>query len=852
MAEDIYNETLEFDFTPDPRVLIALSHTSMLPMDALCELVDNAIDSFHYAKLQGVEIPRPMVVIDLPKKSEIEKGIGMLRVRDNGPGMTPEQAEKAIKAGYSGNNSFDTLGLFGMGFNISTSKFGRVTSFLTARPEDEFCTTTVIDLEKIDATKSYKLGAKREKKPENFEHGTMIEITGWWPEGNANSAFIKKLVQYGKPKIMEELGRRYATILRKKEVIIYVGGEPCEAFEHCVWGSNRYVERNGKQIPARYDIDELVGTKRRCSACRTIIPDNMTECPSCHSTMIRTVEERVTGWVGIQRFDDSSRYGIDLIRNGRAIRLAEKAAFFEYVDDLKNVIKDYPIDGPYGRIVGEINLDFVPVDFLKQDFQRSSDEWAKAMKVLRGESSLQPKQPGADKNTSYIFKLYQGYRKVRECGKADMYMGFWDPSDKDDHKAKRISRSEEREYYEKFKKKIPGYYDDAEWWKRVEEASKPPVEQLVTCPDCLTQNMKESEVCVGCGKILIGKTCINPECGAFIEASAVVCSKCGASQIPKIAVPWTCNVCGKSNSSDRVVCVGCGKPKGALNPLSYEYLVSVSNKDDDLSINNLTVTLADGNECDKLQVETLFSTEPLISPRTSQRLPMVTFKQQVGELKIVIDPSHKVFSECKTQKEELIASEIASYIFDVNRNLVAYPEHSISSISWSILYKYWLGGIEISFQNLKERCNTLLALIKQRLATTMEPSDASQLYVEMDSRQQKEFVSILMENGVGLDKVGELKENGGYLAYVPADFLLKVYDSSPKSFFNKNVWDVQYDIDNPDINEEILRETYEKTMREYKNSLESVVLFCLYPSNEPLALRKVESAIVFLENRLEE
>lgn len=37
---------MKFDFTPDPKVLIALTHTPMQPLDALCELIDNAIDSF--------------------------------------------------------------------------------------------------------------------------------------------------------------------------------------------------------------------------------------------------------------------------------------------------------------------------------------------------------------------------------------------------------------------------------------------------------------------------------------------------------------------------------------------------------------------------------------------------------------------------------------------------------------------------------------------------------------------------------------------------------------------------------------------------------------------------------------
>ena len=46
---------MKFDFTPDPKVLIALTHTPMQPLDALCELIDNAIDSFLWSKDSGFE-----------------------------------------------------------------------------------------------------------------------------------------------------------------------------------------------------------------------------------------------------------------------------------------------------------------------------------------------------------------------------------------------------------------------------------------------------------------------------------------------------------------------------------------------------------------------------------------------------------------------------------------------------------------------------------------------------------------------------------------------------------------------------------------------------------------------------
>ena len=843
---DTKNGKIIFDFTPDPKVLIALSHTSMLPLDALCELIDNAIDSFSLAQLQGVQVIQPTVWIDLPKKVDIEKGIGILRIRDNGPGMTPEQAEKAIKAGYSGNNSYDSLGLFGMGFNISTSKLGRITTFKTARPADDTCTQTIIDLEKINESKSYQLEALQVPKSPNFEQGTVIEISKWWPEGNPNNGFVKKLVAYGTAKIRDELGRRYATILRNRNVRILVDRIPCEPFEHCAWGSNRFVERNGKPIPARMDIDTVVGVQRHCGSCRTIIPEGVSECPSCKSTMIRSIEERIHGWIGIQRFDHATMFGIDLIRNGRAIRPSEKSAFFTYVDEFKNEIKDYPIDSQYGRIVGEIHLDFVPVDFLKQDFQRSSDEWQKAMRFLRGESSLQPRQRGAENNTSPIFKLYQGFRKVRDFGTTDMYMGYWDEAEGKPH---RITREVEKEYYEKFLKKEPGFYEDTEWWKLVEEASRPPIKPLSLCPECQSQNLNDAEECTTCGYILIGKKCVNENCGAEIVKSALECPHCGTSQVPKILTPWTCNICGTSNKADAVVCKMCGKEKGAVNPLSEEYLRSVSNRDDSLSIESMILDLPDGTETKKMIVETYRSKQPILSPFSQKKIPLLTFKSS-DSIKIFVDSSHPVIASCGIPLEEVVAAEIAAMVYDLYRSNNKFPEYSIANIAWNIVKKYWISRVEVSMTSMKDACEELLLHVKQKLSESIPSEDSVLLYGELTSEQSKVLVTNLFADRKDLSIVGELKQNGMFLQYVPNDFILQVYDYSAELFFNGIVWNVPYKVDNPDINSEVLNYTYEQIFKEYRNSLEAIILFLDYASQDPNTLRKVESAIRFLNSKL--
>lgn len=837
---------LSFDFTPDPRVLIALTQTPIKPMDALCELIDNSIDSFYNSKLQGISIKNPTITIDLPKNADVDNGIGVLKIRDNGPGMSTEQAERAIKAGYSGNNQLDTLGLFGMGFNISTGKLGISTRFLTARAEDDYCTRTVIDLEKINESKSFIIDAEQTSKPINFNSGTQIEISKWWPAGHSNFGFIKKLLQYGIKKIREEIGRRYATILRNGEISIIVNREPCVAFEHCVWGANRYVVHKGNQIPAQYSFDTILRTRKRCAKCRTIIPDGETKCPSCSNTEIRTVEERIKGWVGIQRFDDTNRYGIDLIRNGRAIRVGEKSAFFEFVDDFQNTIKDYPIDSQYGRIVGEVHIDFVPVDFQKQDFQRSSEEWHQAISYLRGDSSLQPSQPGADSNNSPIFKLFQGYRKVRTPGTTDMYMGYWDEVA---GAPKRISRDVERDYLERFNRREKGYYDDEEWWKLVEAASTPPSKPLLTCDNCGSQNLPEAETCSVCGKIFKGKNCINEKCGKFIAFSALTCPHCGENQVIKVETPWICNICSTKNPAGSLTCKVCNHEKGEKNPLTEEELISNSILVEEFSIKQLSITLANGEFSNSIDLKTYYSKNELISPLSSDRYPLICFKRP-NALLIFIDQTHPMFASCDISIVEIIASEIATYIFDMYRTLASYPGHSISSITWQLIRNYWIDKVEISSKIITEKCTNFLFRLKTKLSEIVDSKLSERLFSELSEEQQTIFVHNILKKNLQLTSIQQLKESGAFIRYVPDDFILNIFDTAPELFFNGKFWNIQYGVSIPGISAVNLGNIYTQTLSNYRNSIESVILFMEQKSNSSLELKKIDAVVNFLNTNL--
>ena len=772
-----------FDLTPDPKVLVALTHTPLKPLDALSELIDNSIDSFQFAKRTGNEIKHPIVAVSLPSKFEIESGNGCLRIRDNGLGMSLEEAEKALKAGFSGNNPYDSLGLFGMGFNIATGKLGRCTTFITARKQDDFAIRVVIDLMSIKENRSYEVTPEQIKKPD-FDQGTMIEVSDWWPEGNANSGFIKKLLAYGKPKVRSEIGRRYASILKKNSVRIVINDESCEAFEHCAWSEGRFLERpkHGK-IYAKEHINSTIASQTRCNECFTKFESNSSSCPSCNSSSTRTINEVISGWVGIQRYDDQSHFGIDLIRNGRTIRILEQAAFFEFTDEFGKTIKDYPIDGPYGRIVGEIHLNHVPVDFMKQDFQRSSPEWQRAISFLRGDSSLQPTQPGADQNQSAIFRLYQGYRKVRNIGRKDMYMGTWDAQK---GLPKRIDRDTERDFREKFEAKTPGYFDDAEWWKLVEEADTPPIEKFKECPECQADNVQSAEVCCVCDAILKVKPCIS--CAADIPLSATECQNCGESQLPVFEEPWTCLVCKNINNAQSTNCSECNAVCGTPDPLSKAYLLENSNKDDDLSFSGCSIKLSDGINSPPIDVDTFVVKDKLKIRNSAHELPSITFKS--NKIEIFIDKSHQLFTTLSIHPEEVVMTEVANYILVSNGRLSSSKNseaHALANILWQLLEKFCFDQLADDRDKLVSDIEMFFLDLRTPLITSLDGL-YEDIFEELTEIETKHLVANVLQEGLDLSSIAELKKSGFFIKYIGSKTLLRIFTKYPEKLMTGSVF----------------------------------------------------------------
>lgn len=793
------------NITPTPRILNVLAHTTMEPIDALCELIDNAIDAFRHAEIQGVVIENPTVRIEVPSVREINHRQGRIRVADNGPGMTLTQVQHALCAGYSSNNQFDNLGLFGVGFNISTSKFGIRTRVATMRPGNTHYLCVKVDLQEVNRNQCFDVPYEEVQQtgldeffPRAGMSGTVVEITHWWPDGDTNHAFALNLARIPDSQLRRTLGRRYSTLLQNKQVRLVLNNQECQPFHHCAWCADRFVTKQGVNVPAVMKIDEVVGSVRKCEQCGTEVGEAR-ECPECHCHVIRVVDQRVWGWIGIQRYEDKAKYGIDLIRNGRCICEAEKTAFFFFKNEDGILEKEYPQDngGTNGRIIGEIHIDFVPVGFTKEDFDRSSIEWHKAVKCIRGETSLLPSRTAGVANSSPLFRLFQAYRRS-DPGPTCLYMGVYDVTKGG---PARISKDVIEDYKKRFELNEPGYGwdDDREWYRHVEECVRPPVPETPRCPNCQFEVPEGVEECPACGAVIIGKKCSG--CEQNIPRSAKQCPHCGTEQQdPGTGTGtgadgqnafWYCEVCHTRNPFSDESCSGCHNLKGTPSPTSETYLRHNSDKKDELSRKDFALPLPCGDRAPKISFE-VFYTRGKIEPfdgngNRTAALPFVEVRS-TDSISIFVDPTHVFFGRGESVVKEVVAEEVAQHILEYSLREQQQKDLSIrlAILVDCIKKACWKEDFELDRRGVAEKIGLIFKAIKDQIAENASPDD--DYFSSLNSEDRSETLRTLAANGVPAEKYSSVCQGGEFIRYVPDGFLLQLFRDSPDDFFDKGVF----------------------------------------------------------------
>jgi hypothetical protein len=450
---------LNFDLTPDPRVLQMLGEIELQQWRCLAELVDNSVDGFLNAERAGDPIENPEVVITVPRS---DTPTARITVRDNGPGMSGDTLEKAVKAGWTGNSPLINLGLFGMGFNIATARLGLVTEVWTSRAGDPSEVGVRIDLEDLRSKRSFSVPRVTRPKMDPTSHGTEIVITKlkpdqrlWFTRG-ANTSTVRR-----------HLAKAYSALLSPEsgpaKFRLELNGTRIQARRHCIWSAERFVDTPNGPVYAVERFNVALPPRRFCLTCMATLPESAVNCPTeSPSCNVVAIERRVHGWVGLQRYLHDTDYGIDLIRNGRKIELSNQDLFLWQAGD--NTESEYPIDDQRkrGRFVGEIHIDHCRVSYTKNRFERDDPAWEEMVRIVRGEGPLQPqkaKSLGFGANTSPLFKLFQAFRRTSPQGKNGLWSRILVVKDND----------RAVEMADRFQDNDPEYLDDEKWWQLVQE-----------------------------------------------------------------------------------------------------------------------------------------------------------------------------------------------------------------------------------------------------------------------------------------------------------------------------------------------------------------------------------------------
>jgi hypothetical protein len=413
------------DLTPSPRILEMLGKIPYQPWQCLAELVDNSFDELLSNPDRDRDQPAA-VYITVPKPNSPDEDADV-RVFDSGRGMSREALENALRAGYTGKIGLDTLGLFGMGFNIATARLGNRTEVRTTRADMDHWLVAELDLRGMQRRGNFRVPVRREPKPDAGEHGTQIIVRDLNPEMLETLRRARTMHS-----IRDRLGRVYSYLLRSatpipgvpdvalagQGITLYLNGKPITPWLPCVWSESRTVSYKGAEIHAVKVIDHPLTEAYACTRCGYWQHHhNAGRCLACDSESLQRRERQVCGWLGVQRYLDESEYGIDFIRNGRTILIDEKELFTWQDPDTGETSLEYPIEIPRdGRLVGEIHLDHVQVDYQKTDFKRETPEWREAVIYLRGEGPMREKKAkdrGYADNRSPLGTLFKPFQNNR-------------------------------------------------------------------------------------------------------------------------------------------------------------------------------------------------------------------------------------------------------------------------------------------------------------------------------------------------------------------------------------------------------------------------------------------------------
>jgi hypothetical protein len=720
----------EFDLQPDPRILPMLGEINLSQWKCAAELIDNAIDGFLSVLRSGDNLRDPEIQLLTPLN---EDPSGRFVVIDNGPGMSPEVLEQAVRAGWSGHDPVSSLGMFGMGFNIATARLGTVTTVFTTRAGDPEWVGLKIDFDQLRTQRHFRTPRLTEPKHDPNQHGTRVTVERLKPE--QRQWFAKS---GNRTKLQNELSRVYAALLRSNGVPITVRttvlGRALEGRRHCVWGGPGNADRVVQTakfgpVSAFQAIDVRLEPRLFCQVCWQWLPANEERCPVCERTDALVRRERaVKGWLGLQRYLSETDYGIDFLRHGRKIEIGNKDLFSWWEKDGEREEKEYPIDDPRdrGRIVGEIHLDHCRVTYTKDRFDRTDPAWEDMLRMVRGEGPLRPdkaQELGYGVNVSPLGRLFQVFRRSNPKFKK---AGGWGnilvvPSN---DRAEEMAR--------KFHAGDPEHQTDETWWKLVEEADR-----------------------------------------------QALLAKSGA------ATPGGAPPPGPTDTLDGIEEPPIEEPPTAATTVAVAPPPEPPPPPVVTAILTLTRQYVSDSTGQKWDVRAFQAEES--HPSLGEARPWRLIARPQGGHEFLVNAAHAVFESATLTPLDALLAELAWSAMDFIRDRPG--DTTFGRILADLRLRY-AASTALDYVSLSNEAKRTLAAIAATLSSNIEPSDAAVLFKDLPPDDQKSILQKMATRGAGNPQ--SIIGGGRFLEYASPRAVADFFGRHPELFLDGKCWDAAY------------------------------------------------------------
>jgi hypothetical protein len=738
----------------------------------IAELVDNSIDAYLSDEINAPEDVERRINVSWTG-SNAAADDRTIEITDNAKGMSIDQLQNAVKAGYSSNDPIGNLGLFGVGFNIATARLGELTTIMSTRVCDDEWVGIEIDFQKLINSKRFEAPIIRERKESVDISGTKIKIS------RLKSGILADLSNR-ETEIRQRLEAIYTPLLSDNDISIYVRSRQLRPKRHCVWSSSRYVRYNDQIVPSWVDVtrdlgDVLFDLNKNCYLTGDEAEEYYVALQEGRSLPANIVErrKRLTGWIGIQRYADPNDYGIDFIRNGRKILISDKSLF--YYENLITGQKElqYPVDltgSVGGRIVGELRVDYLLPTYQKNDFNRSDKSWQDTVEAICGVGPFLPQYRKAlgfqEPNTSPLGLLISAYRRPNTGTKS-----LFAPN------------SLAKSYAAQFRKEVQEYLDDTLWWKAAqEEDQKQNTGGARATTEVNTGDAPSDDISAYLGGVS-GNTSVAT---ASTPAKSAPASNLGGYSTPSAPVPVP-------ETSSRDELIQCSTVVSQLSGKNYKFG----------NANSLNVHVRELNSGKILS--------------KGEKKPCFFYADGI-ECDFIYNPAHPLLAQYPITPKMLLLQYLAERlkVRDSLTDIVAV---------YSTLVETTMPEAKIDRQSLQEKASSAFSLLREKLAEALRAraSEVVACIHESSGDVEDTLTNTFMVNSA-LAVAFQNGASDGFdaIEYIPPKALYRLVERFPEDVFDGKVLSTPYStIDLPDANatKRIREESKDRALSFIKDAL---------------------------------